>query len=160
MVKNPPAKAGNIDLTPGLRRSPLPQCNWAHMPQLLSLFSRTREPQLLKPLSPRDLAPQQEKPPQREARAPQLENTPACRSEDPAQPKVNKFFFKKGKNTTRLTGLTRGPGLIQSVSSSPPPLYVDPLSGVRKVMSPPGTAVTWQRFSKAKVNLSQHPLIV
>ena len=57
VVKNPPAKAGNIDLTPGLGRSPLPQCNWAHMPQLLSLFSRTREPQLLKPLSLRDLAP-------------------------------------------------------------------------------------------------------
>ena len=92
VVKNPLAKAGNIDLTPGLGGSPLPQCNWAHKPQLLSLCSRTWEPQLLKPLSPRDLAPQQEKPPQREARAPQLENTPACRSEDPAQPKVNKFF--------------------------------------------------------------------
>ena len=48
------------------------------MPQLLSLHSRAREPQLLSPhattteaRAPKAHAPQQEKPPQREARAPQ-----------------------------------------------------------------------------------------
>ena len=54
------------------------------MPQLLSLCSRAREPQLLSPRAttteahvPRSRAPQQEKPLQREARAPQRRVAPA-----------------------------------------------------------------------------------
>ena len=53
------------------------------VPQLLSLCSRARKPQLLSPRAttteahvPRACAPQRKKPPQREAHAPQLEK--AC----------------------------------------------------------------------------------
>ena len=48
-------------------RSPIqkdPVCRRAtkpvHVPQLLSLFSRAREPQLMKPMRPRACAPQRE----------------------------------------------------------------------------------------------------
>ena len=50
VVKNPPANAGDMGSSPGPGRSHMPQSNWAHAPQLLSLCSRTREPQLLKPV--------------------------------------------------------------------------------------------------------------
>ena len=76
VVKNPPASAGSTGSSPG--SSHMPRSNWAHAPQLLSLRSRAREPQLLSPCAtttearaPRARAPQQEKPPQWEARAPQ-----------------------------------------------------------------------------------------
>ena len=49
MVKNPPANAGDTGLSPGLRRSHILRSNEACAPQLLSLRSRVREPQLLKP---------------------------------------------------------------------------------------------------------------
>ena len=49
MVKNPPANAGDTDSIPGPGRSHMPQSNKARVPQLLSLRSRAREPQLLKP---------------------------------------------------------------------------------------------------------------
>ena len=49
MVKNPPANAGDRGSIPGLERSHMPQSNVARAPQLLSLRSRAREPQLLKP---------------------------------------------------------------------------------------------------------------
>ena len=62
----------------------MPQTNEAHAPQLLSLRSRTRVPQLLSPRAtttevraPRARAPQQEKPPQWEARTPQRRAAPA-----------------------------------------------------------------------------------
>ena len=71
MVKNPPANAGDMGSIPGLGRSHMPRSNKARVPQLLSLRSRAREPQLLGPcatttedLAPRAHAPQQEKPPQ------------------------------------------------------------------------------------------------
>ena len=55
------------------------------MPQLLSLRSRVREPQILslrvtttEARAPRAHALQQEKPPQGEARAPQRRVAPAC----------------------------------------------------------------------------------
>ena len=50
VVKNPPANAGDTGLSPGLGRSHMPWGNQARAPQLLSLRSRTREPQLLKPV--------------------------------------------------------------------------------------------------------------
>ena len=50
MVKNPPANAGDAGSSPGPGRSHLPRNNSAHAPQLLSLRSRAREPQLLKPV--------------------------------------------------------------------------------------------------------------
>ena len=48
VVENPPANAGDMGLSPGLGRSHMPQSNWAHEPQLLSLCvwslcSATRE---------------------------------------------------------------------------------------------------------------------
>ena len=47
-VKNPPANAGDTGSSPGPGRSHIPQSNYACAPQLLSLCSRAREPQLLK----------------------------------------------------------------------------------------------------------------
>ena len=74
-VKNPPANAGDTGLSPGPGRSHMLQSNWAREPQLLSLCSRARKPQLLSPHAttteacmPTARAPQQEKPPQWEAR--------------------------------------------------------------------------------------------
>ena len=71
MVKNPPANAGDIGLSPGPGRSHMPWSNLALAPQLLILHSRAREPQLLslhattaEAHGPRARAPQQEKPPQ------------------------------------------------------------------------------------------------
>ena len=71
VVKNPPANGGDTGLSPGQGRSHMPRSNLAHAPQLLSLRSRAREPQLLSPrattteaCTPRARAPQQEKPPQ------------------------------------------------------------------------------------------------
>ena len=49
VVKNPPANAGDTRLIPGPARSHMPRSNKARAPQLLSLRSRAREPQLLKP---------------------------------------------------------------------------------------------------------------
>ena len=49
MVKNPPASAGDMGSSPGLGKSHMPRSNKARAPQLLSLHSRAREPQPLKP---------------------------------------------------------------------------------------------------------------
>ena len=69
VVKNPPAKVGDMGSSPGPGRSHMPWSNEARAPQLLSLCSRAREPQLLRPRAtttearaPRAHAPQQEKP--------------------------------------------------------------------------------------------------
>ena len=69
VVKNPPAIAGDMGSSPGLGRSYMPQSNKAHVPQLLSLRSRAREPQLLSPCAttteartPGARAPQQGRP--------------------------------------------------------------------------------------------------
>ena len=66
-VKNLHANAGDKALTWKLRSS-VP-----HAPQLLSLWSRAWELQLLKPMCPRAQAPEQEKALQWEAPVPQLE---------------------------------------------------------------------------------------
>ena len=50
VVKNPPANAGDMGLSPGPGRSHVPWSNWARAPQLLSLHSRAHEPQLPKPM--------------------------------------------------------------------------------------------------------------
>ena len=49
VVKNTPAYAGDTGSSPGPGRSHMLQGIWAHAPQLLSLRSRARESQLLKP---------------------------------------------------------------------------------------------------------------
>ena len=71
VVGNLPANAGDTGSNPGPEGSHMSQSNQACVPQLLSLCSRAREPQLLSPrvatteaCAPRARAPQQEKPPQ------------------------------------------------------------------------------------------------
>ena len=49
VVKNPPANAGDMGSSPGPGRSHMPWSNETRAPQLLSLRSRARKPQLLKP---------------------------------------------------------------------------------------------------------------
>ena len=49
VVKNPPANAGDMGSSPGPGRSHVLRSNKARSPQLLSLRSRARKPQLLKP---------------------------------------------------------------------------------------------------------------
>ena len=66
-VKNPPASAGDTDSIPGPGRSHMPRHTEDRVPQLLSLCSRAREPQVLKPACSRAHALQQENPLQREA---------------------------------------------------------------------------------------------
>ena len=70
VVKNLPASAGDMSSSPGPGRSHMLRSNRARVPQLLTLRSRAREPQLLSQLAtttkahaPRACAPQ-EKPPQ------------------------------------------------------------------------------------------------
>ena len=49
VVKNLPANAGDTGSSPGSGRSHMPRSNKDHAPQLLSLRSRARVPQLLSP---------------------------------------------------------------------------------------------------------------
>ena len=49
VVESPPANAGVTGSIPGPGRSHMPQSGWAHTPQLLSLYPRAWEPQLLSP---------------------------------------------------------------------------------------------------------------
>ena len=77
VVKDPPANAGDTSSIPDPGRSHLPRSNEAHEPQLLSLCSRARKPQLQKPVRPRQHPMEQERPPQREAHILQLEGSPA-----------------------------------------------------------------------------------
>ena len=62
VVENPPAKAGDTDLIPGLGRSYMPWSRLSRAPQILSLCSRAWELQRLKPECFKAHAPQQEKP--------------------------------------------------------------------------------------------------
>ena len=70
VVKNLPANAGDTGSSPSVGRPHMPWSSWARAPQLGSLRSTAREPQLLSPCAttteahvPRARAPQQEKPP-------------------------------------------------------------------------------------------------
>ena len=70
VVENLPANAGDTGLSPGPGGSHVLRSSWACAPQLLSLRSRAREPQLQSPRATttevpatRTHAPQQEKPP-------------------------------------------------------------------------------------------------
>ena len=51
VVKNPPTRAGDLGLIPGLGRVYMQQSNKARVAQLLSLCPRAWELQLLKPTS-------------------------------------------------------------------------------------------------------------
>ena len=107
VVKNPPATSVGTGLSSGPGISHMSQSNKAHAPQLPSLCSRAREPQLPSPRATttetrttRACALQQEKPRQAEARAPHRRvaptchnlRKPACSNKDPMQPKINKLI--------------------------------------------------------------------
>ena len=71
VVKNLPANTGDTGSIPGPRGYHMPRSNYVRVPQLLSLRSRARKPQLLSPRAtttetrvPRAHALRQEKPPQ------------------------------------------------------------------------------------------------
>ena len=87
VAKNLPASARDMGSIPGPGRSHMPRSNYARAPELLSLWSRAREPQLLSPHTttteahtPRACALQQERPPQWEACAPQQRVAPTRRN--------------------------------------------------------------------------------
>ena len=72
MVKNPPANAGDTGLSPGPRRSHMPQSSYAHAPQLL-------KPVRLEPVLPNERSHHNEKPAHCNGspRSPQLEKARA-----------------------------------------------------------------------------------
>ncbi|KAI4537303.1 hypothetical protein MG293_012166 [Ovis ammon polii] len=87
-------KGRGLRFIPDLRSSHVPLSNEVHALQLQSLCSKVHEPQLLKPLGPgardpnkrnhcNEKAVQQENSPAR-----YNQRKPACRDEDPVQPKV------------------------------------------------------------------------
>ena len=84
VVKNPPANAGDMGWIPGVGKSHMPQSDYTHGLQLLSLCSRAWEPQQEKPL-------QWETCPLQRRAAPNHGNwrKPECNNKDPAQPKIN-----------------------------------------------------------------------
>ena len=85
VVENLPANAGDTGSSPGLGRSHMPRSGWAREPQLLSLRVWS--------LCPATGGAAMEKGPRTAIksgpRSPQLEKALA-RTEDPAQPKINK----------------------------------------------------------------------
>ena len=92
MVKNPPAHAGDMNMTPGPGRFHMLWGNWA------------RGPQLLKPSWSRASALQQEKPLQREAHTSQLESNSCLLQPEKAHAQQwklstakKKFFFQNSK---------------------------------------------------------------
>jgi len=104
VVKNQPVNAEDMGSIPDPGRSHMPWTNQVRVPQLLRLCSRAWEPQLLKPAWPRAHALQQEKSPAMRSCAlqpalphsPQLEKSRHS-NEDPAQPKISKWNYKKEK---------------------------------------------------------------
>ena len=73
VVKNPPGNAGDTGSNPDPGRSHVPRSGWARAPQLLSLLSRAREPQLV---SPPATATEARAPKAQKAHAPQREKPP------------------------------------------------------------------------------------
>ena len=98
MVGSPPANTGDAGSSPGLGGSHRPRSDWAHAPQLLSLRSGAREPQLLRPACLEPMlrnggGRHSERPMRHGEEWPPLAITrekPARSGEDPMQPKINK----------------------------------------------------------------------
>ena len=93
--KNPPAKAGNVGLIPGLGRFHMPRTTKAPVPQLLG-----RVLQLLENLCPESMLRNKrsycsEKPVHHKEEWPQLTATreSLCNNKDSAQPKINTFIY-------------------------------------------------------------------
>ena len=94
MVKDLPAKAGDMDSNPGPGRSYMPRSNLAqHARQPLSQHSTAQALQLLKHWALEPML-RNEKPLKWEARLPQLEKS-LYSNEDPAQSKIKKIIKKK-----------------------------------------------------------------
>ena len=99
VVKNPPASAGDTGSSPGLGRSHMPQSNkpgrhnyWTCTLEPASPNYGACMPQLLKPMH---LEPVLCNKHHNEKHAHHNQRKPACSNEDPKQPKINKFIFKK-----------------------------------------------------------------
>ena len=82
VVRNLPASAGDTGSSPGPGISHIPRSNLARAPQLLSLRSRAREPQLLKPVHLEPMLCNKRS---------HCNKKPTCSNEDPTQPKINKI---------------------------------------------------------------------
>ena len=85
MVNNPPANAGDMSSIPDSGGSHMLQSNQSCASQLLSLYSRARDAQLLKPTYPRAHAQQEaEKPSMRSPHTTTLELTPLATTREKA----------------------------------------------------------------------------
>ena len=103
VVENPPANAGDMGSSSGLGRSHMPWRNWACAPQLLSLRSTAREPQLrmpacLEPMLRNKRSHCNEKPTHHKKsspRSPQLEKARTQQGRpNAAKNKLNKLILK------------------------------------------------------------------
>ena len=92
MVKNLPANAGDAGPVPGPGRSHMLQSNKAAcLPQLLSLCSRSREPQLLKPTCLKSVLHKKGRCNEKLSSLYSLQPEKSSHSNpDPAEPKINK----------------------------------------------------------------------
>ena len=93
MVGNPPDNAGDMGSSPGPGGSHKLRGNWAGTPQLLSLRSRAREPQLLKPVHLEPMLHNggghcSERPAHHRPPLATIRERPAGSNEDPMQPKI------------------------------------------------------------------------
>ena len=108
--KNPPDKAEDTGSMPGPERSHRPRCSCARAPRLLSLRSRAREPQVLKPMH-LEAVSCNEKPPQWEAcslqpRSLQPEGSPAHCSQRQS-PHGSKDAARPERKGEKLRGMER-----------------------------------------------------
>ena len=81
VVENLPADAGDTGSSPGPGGSHMPRSSWARAPQLPSLRSGAREPQLLKPVCLQPVLCNKRG---------HRDEKPAHHNEDPMQTKINK----------------------------------------------------------------------
>ena len=91
VVKNLPANAEDMGLTPELRRFHTSWSSWACVPQLLCLCSRAREPRLPKPERPEPVL-HNKRDCCREAHTPQLESSPIHYNQRKACTAKNKYI--------------------------------------------------------------------
>ena len=95
VVKTPSANAGDMGSSPGPGRSHMPRSNEAHVPQLLSLCSRARDPQLLSPRATTTEAhtPGAHAPQQREATT--MRSPPTTTKSSTRSPQLEKARMQK-----------------------------------------------------------------
>ena len=158
VVGNPLANTRDMGSIPGRGRSHMLQSDWAHTPQLLSLCSRAWELRLLKPECPRACALNKrshcsEKPMHHNYRvAPGLRNyrEALTSSEDPAWPKINKFFLKESANLTSETGFheLNESDMRAWFQSHTEPLISELLRGSLVIQAPPSSCYSLQTYEQ------------